>query len=47
MEYTEDGHSPQPVRQNTSGQNMGQRRPPMANGMNNMGNGPVGQRPPM
>lgn len=54
MEYTEDGHAPQPVRQNTSGQgmgqNMGQRRPPMANGMNNMGNmsnGPVGQRPPM
>lgn len=51
MEYTEDGHSPQPVRQNTSGQSMGQRRPPMANGMNNMGNnmgnGPVGQRPPM
>lgn len=47
MEYTEDGHAPQPVRQNTNGQGMGQRRPPMASGMNNMGNGPVGQRPPM
>ena len=47
MEYTEDGHAPQPVRQNTNGQGMGQRRPPMVSGMNNMGNGPVGQRPPM